>query len=80
MSCVGWTSPDELYSGGDDHLVIKWNIATNETSTVMTPPKDCYPTDMHWFPKSASSVGGKKGASEIFVVTSTDGGLKYISF
>ncbi|KAL8593908.1 hypothetical protein ACOMHN_048345 [Nucella lapillus] len=79
VSCVGWTSPDELYSGADDHLVIRWNLLTNETSTVMTLPNDCYPTDMHWFPKSASGLGGKKGASEIFVLTSTDGKIHIIN-
>lgn len=79
VSCVGWTSPDELYSGADDHLIIRWNMSNNETSTIMTLPKDCYPTDMHWFPKSGNIGGGKKGTSEIFVLTSTDGKLHIIN-
>ncbi|CAG2187543.1 IFT80 [Mytilus edulis] len=70
--CVGWTTPEELYSGADDHLVLKWNLSNNETNTLVKLPDDVFPTDMHWFPKSAAG-GGKKTGSDLFVLTSTDG-------
>ncbi|XP_034085261.1 intraflagellar transport protein 80 homolog isoform X3 [Gymnodraco acuticeps] len=71
VSCVGWTSADELYSCSEDHQILKWNLLTSETNLVVKLPDDIYPIDLHWFPKT---VGGKKqNQSEIFVLTSTDG-------
>ncbi|XP_058890355.1 intraflagellar transport protein 80 homolog [Acipenser ruthenus] len=61
VSCVGWTTADELYLCSEDHLVLKWNLQG-----------DIYPIDLHWFSKT---VGGKKQTqAEIFVLTSTDAG------
>nr|XP_020471287.1 intraflagellar transport protein 80 homolog isoform X1 [Monopterus albus]XP_020471288.1 intraflagellar transport protein 80 homolog isoform X1 [Monopterus albus]XP_020471290.1 intraflagellar transport protein 80 homolog isoform X1 [Monopterus albus] len=71
VSCVGWTTADELYSCSDDHQILKWNLLTSETSLVVRLPENIYPIDLHWFPKT---VGGKKQTqAEIFVLTSTDG-------
>nr|XP_046245222.1 intraflagellar transport protein 80 homolog isoform X2 [Scatophagus argus] len=71
VSCVGWTTADELYSCSEDHQILKWNLLTSETTLVVKLPEDIYPIDLHWFPKT---VGGKKqNQSEIFVLTSTDG-------
>ena len=78
VSCVGWTTPDECYSGADDHLVLKWNLNSNETTTLVKLPDDVFPTDMHWFPRSAG--GGKKAGSDIFVLTSTDGRFMLLTF
>lgn len=71
---MGWTTPEELYSGADDHLILKWNLINNETTTLVKLPEDVYPTDMHWFPKAVSG-GSKKAGSDLFVLTSTDGKL-----
>ncbi|XP_059177555.1 intraflagellar transport protein 80 homolog [Physella acuta] len=79
VSCVGWTSPDEVYSCADDHGVLKWNLTNNETASVMDLPKDCFPTSMHWFPKSAQGGGAKKSTSDVFALTSTDGKFHLIS-
>ncbi|XP_039865207.1 intraflagellar transport protein 80 homolog isoform X2 [Simochromis diagramma] len=71
VSCVGWTTADELYSCSEDHQILKWNLLTSETSLIVKLPEEIYPTDLHWFPKT---VGVKKQAqAEIFVLTSTDG-------
>ncbi|XP_041351349.1 intraflagellar transport protein 80 homolog [Gigantopelta aegis] len=79
VSCVGWTSPDELYSAADDHEILRWNLlGSTETSKVMTLPKDCFPTGMHWLPKVAAG-GTKKGGSDLFVLTSTDGKYQLIN-
>ncbi|KAK1162498.1 hypothetical protein AOXY_G17373 [Acipenser oxyrinchus oxyrinchus] len=61
VSCVSWTTADELYSCSEDHLVLKWNLQG-----------DIYPIDLCWFSKT---VGGKKQTqAEIFVLTTTDDG------
>lgn len=75
VSCVGWTTADELYSCSEDHQILKWNLLTSETSLVVKLPEDIYPVDLHWFPKT---IGGKKQTqAEIFVLTSTDGKSLY---
>lgn len=77
VSCVGWTTADELYSCSEDHQVLKWNLLTSDTSLVVRFPEDIYPVDLHWLPKA---VGGKKQAqAEIFVLTSTDGKFHLVS-
>nr|XP_029529971.1 intraflagellar transport protein 80 homolog [Oncorhynchus nerka] len=71
VSCVGWTTADELYSCSEDHQILRWNLLTSETSLVVKLQEDLFPVDLHWFPKT---VGGKKQVqAEIFVLTSTDG-------
>ena len=73
VSSVGWTNPDEVYSCGDDHQVLKWNLLNNEESQLIKLPDEIFPTDMHWFPR----LGGKKAApgSDIFALASTDGNV-----
>uniref|UniRef100_A0AAQ5Y8Z3 Intraflagellar transport 80 homolog (Chlamydomonas) n=1 Tax=Amphiprion ocellaris TaxID=80972 RepID=A0AAQ5Y8Z3_AMPOC len=71
VSCVGWTTADELYSCSEDHQILKWNLLTSETSLVVKLQEDIYPIDLHWFPKTVS--GKKQTQAEIFVLTSTDG-------
>ena len=73
VSCAGWTSPDEVYSAGDDHQVLRWNLLTNESSLLAKLPDDVYPTSMHWFPKAGASKKGN--ASDVFALSSTDGKL-----
>lgn len=77
VSCVGWTSADELYSCSEDHQIFKWNLLSSETSLVAKLPEDFYPVDLHWFPKT---VGFKKQSqADIFVITSTDGKFHFVS-
>lgn len=71
MSCVGWTTADELYSCSEDHQILRWNLLTNETTLVVKLTEDIYPLDLHWFPKAVS--GKKQNQAEIFVLTSSDG-------
>ncbi|XP_056613594.1 intraflagellar transport protein 80 homolog isoform X1 [Triplophysa dalaica] len=77
VSCVGWTTADELYSCSDDHQILRWNLLTGDTSVVVKLQDDIYPIDLHWFPKSVS--GKKQAVSEIFALTSTDGKLHLVS-
>uniref|UniRef100_A0A2K6FTH6 Intraflagellar transport protein 80 homolog n=1 Tax=Propithecus coquereli TaxID=379532 RepID=A0A2K6FTH6_PROCO len=77
VSCVGWTTAEELYSCSDDHQIVKWNLLTSETSQIVKLPDDIYPIDLHWFPKS---LGVKKQTqAESFVLTSSDGKFHLIS-
>ena len=72
VNCVGWTTADELYSIGDDHIINKSNLINNEVQKVVELPNDFFPTDMHWFPKA--NLGGKKMAgSDIFAMGASDG-------
>ncbi|NXD38409.1 IFT80 protein, partial [Copsychus sechellarum] len=77
VSCVGWTTADELYSCSDDHQIMKWNPVTSETTRVVKLPDEVYPLDLHWFPRG---TGGKKQSqAESFVLTSSDGKFHLIS-
>ncbi|XP_058277936.1 intraflagellar transport protein 80 homolog isoform X2 [Hirundo rustica] len=77
VSCVGWTTADELYSCGDDHQLMRWNPVTSEAARVVKLPDDVYPIDLHWFPRG---IGGKKQSqAESFVLTSSDGKFHLIS-
>ncbi|KAH0624120.1 hypothetical protein JD844_007514 [Phrynosoma platyrhinos] len=77
VSCVGWTTADELYSCSDDHQIIKWNLLNGETTQVVKLHDDIYPIDLHWFPRS---LGGKRQTqAENFVLTSSDGKFHFIS-
>jgi len=73
VSCVGWTSPEEVHSAGDDHQILRWNLLTNESSLVVKLDDSVYPTDMQWFPKAGASKKGS--ASDVFALSLTDGEL-----
>lgn len=77
VSCVGWTTADELYSCSEDHQILRWNLLTNETTLVVRLPDDIYPLDLHWFPKAVA--GKKQNQAEIFVLSSSDGTFLYYS-
>ena len=74
VSCVGWSTPDDVYSVGDDHQILRWNLVSAETIKVAELPPEFYPTDMHWVPRS--SGGGKR--SESYLITSADGRLQLV--
>ncbi|XP_070538600.1 intraflagellar transport protein 80 homolog [Ptychodera flava] len=78
VSCVAWTKADELYSCGDDHQILKWNLLSDETKQLAKLPNDVYATDIHNFPKALGSKG-KQAQAEVFVLTSTDGKFHLIS-
>ncbi|CAH1781800.1 unnamed protein product [Owenia fusiformis] len=78
VSCVGWITPDELFSGSDDHAIIRWNLlGASDTKQVCKLSEDVFPVDMHWFPKSPG--GGKNKGSEVFILACTDGKYLLIS-
>lgn len=78
VSCVEWSSSHEVISCGDDHEVLKWNVATEEKSVQASLGKDVFTTDMHRFP-STGHGSKKQGQFDLFVVTSTDGKFRLLS-
>ncbi|XP_033637607.1 intraflagellar transport protein 80 homolog [Asterias rubens] len=78
VSCVAWTTSEELYSCSDDHKILRWKLLSDETSTLAKLPNDVYATDIHFFPRG---LGGKtkQPQSDVFVLTSTDGKFLLIS-
>ena len=73
VSCVGWASPDDVYSVADDHQILRWNLVSAETQKVFSVmpsrfpysqlqvlelPDDFYPTDMHWIPRGGGGAPG----------------------
>ncbi len=72
VNCVGWTTSDEFYSIGDDHMINKSNLINAEVQRVAELSNDFYPTDMHWFPKS-NAAGKKIGAPDLFALAASDG-------
>lgn len=69
MSCIGWSSSEEVFSSGDDHQVLKWQLLSNESQPLTKLPPDVFPTDMHWFPRAGKKLAG----SDVFVLSSNDG-------
>lgn len=81
VNCVGWMSPDDLYSVGEDHMIYKYNVVQNELVKIGELAADLYPLDLHWLPKGASVGGGGAGGasakrsigSDLFVLATSDG-------
>lgn len=69
LSCVGWSTNDEVYSASDDHQIYKWNATSRECIPIAKLPDDFLPTDLHWLVRTA---GGAKGG-ETLLIGSTDG-------
>ncbi|KAG8223857.1 hypothetical protein J437_LFUL005420, partial [Ladona fulva] len=70
VTCVGWCSSEEVYSCGDDRLLLRWNLNGKTTETVAVLPAEVFPTDLHCLPQKQSS--SKIGYDPI-LVTSSDG-------
>ena len=87
VDCIGWMSPDDLYSIGEDHIIYKYNDAQNELSKIGELGQDLYALDMHWLPRCTTSLGssgivhgansgsgGKQAiGSDLFLLATNDG-------
>ncbi|PIK56093.1 putative intraflagellar transport protein [Apostichopus japonicus] len=78
MLCVAWTTSEELYSCSDDHQILKWNLVSDETSTLAKLPNEIYATDIHFFPRALGGKG-KQSQADVFVLAATDGKYHLIS-
>ncbi|XP_034840469.1 intraflagellar transport protein 80 homolog [Maniola hyperantus] len=71
VSCVSWNNTEDVFSCGDDHKLLKWNLVNGECLAVATLPEDFYPTCMHLFPKI--NVGGNKHQQDVILIACADG-------
>ncbi|PAA76732.1 hypothetical protein BOX15_Mlig022764g2, partial [Macrostomum lignano] len=83
VSAVGFASPEEVISAGDDHQLIRWNLNSSESQALPKMADGVFPTDMHWLPVTSGGGGGggskKVTGSEVFALGSTDGKLYIMS-
>ncbi|XP_076755715.1 intraflagellar transport protein Oseg5 [Xylocopa sonorina] len=82
VTCVAWSSAEEIYSCGEDHLLISWHLEGGIAhSTIVTEfPDDFYPTDMQWHPRPNYAVLiTKKQSLDVLLITTADGKYHLIS-
>ncbi|XP_064538998.1 intraflagellar transport protein 80 homolog [Drosophila montana] len=72
LSCVDWSSNEEIYFVSDDHQIYKWSDVSRDSVEVAKLPDDFIPTDMHWLLLGGRSSGGGKG-SDTLLICSNDG-------
>ncbi|RVE48513.1 hypothetical protein evm_006824 [Chilo suppressalis] len=75
--CVSWNNTEDVFSCGDDHKLLKWNLVNSECMVVTTFPDDFYPTGMHLFPKL--SMGTNKHQHDVILVSSADGKFSIVN-
>ncbi|XP_043253953.1 intraflagellar transport protein 80 homolog [Colletes gigas] len=76
VTCVAWSSAEEIYSCGEDHLLISWHLEGGiaHSSIVTEFPDDFYPTDMQWHPRpNYTTLITKKQSLDVLLITTADG-------
>ncbi|CAH0556703.1 unnamed protein product [Brassicogethes aeneus] len=71
VTCIGWSNTEEVYSVGDDNLLLSWAVSTQQSTKVAQLPKDLFPTDMQFLPRSGGGSVSKHG--DLILITSADG-------
>ncbi|XP_033228073.1 intraflagellar transport protein 80 homolog [Belonocnema kinseyi] len=83
VTCVAWSSTDEIYSCGEDHQLICWHLEGGmvNSSVVAEFPADFYPTDMQWHPRPTQTAiaSSKKQSLDVLLITTTDGKFHFVS-
>ncbi|XP_060645041.1 intraflagellar transport protein 80 homolog [Drosophila nasuta] len=72
LSCVDWSSNEEIYFVSDDHQIYKWSDVSRDSVEVAKLPDDFIPTDLDWLLLGGRSSGGGKG-SDTLLIASNDG-------
>nr|CAH7751636.1 unnamed protein product [Callosobruchus chinensis] len=57
VTCVGWSSTEEVYSAGDDGVLLSWSASNLVSTKVAQLPESCYPTDLHFLSNRAGMAG-----------------------
>lgn len=70
VTCIGWSSAEEVYSAGEDNKLLSWSVSNNESSKVTAFNSDLFPTSLHFLPRASGSLG-KYG--DLILLTATDG-------
>ncbi|XP_070155194.1 intraflagellar transport protein 80 homolog [Polyergus mexicanus] len=75
VACVAWNSTDEIYSCGEDHLLVCWHLenGTAHPTVVTEFSNDFYPTDMQWHPHPNHTSIAKKSSLDVLLITTADG-------
>ncbi|XP_011861204.1 PREDICTED: intraflagellar transport protein 80 homolog isoform X2 [Vollenhovia emeryi] len=77
LTCVAWSSTEEIYSCGEDHLLICWHLegGVAHSTVVIEFPNDFYPTDMQWHPRPniVSSAKTNTSSLDVVLITTADG-------
>ncbi|KAL0124329.1 hypothetical protein PUN28_006277 [Cardiocondyla obscurior] len=75
LTCVAWSSTEEIFSCGEDHLLVCWHLEGGIAhSTVVTKfPSDFYPTDMQWHPRPKIASTAKASSLDVLLITTADG-------
>ncbi|XP_076654233.1 intraflagellar transport protein Oseg5 isoform X1 [Halictus rubicundus] len=76
VTCAAWSSAEEIYSCGEDHLLIAWHLEGGiaHSSVVTQFPDDFYPTDMQWHPRlNYGALISKKQTLDVLLITTADG-------
>ncbi|KAI9103258.1 WD40-repeat-containing domain protein [Phlyctochytrium arcticum] len=78
ITCVGWTSNNELFTFGDDRRISRWSgdgdhlgDLPNSLYVQNADSIDVYITSMHWVPVTHGRPG--QGTAEVFAAGGTDG-------
>lgn len=69
VTCVGWSSTEEIYSAGADEDLQAWSVSTG-LSTKIAHIQDLLPTDMQFYSRVSGTLG-KHG--DLILITSADG-------
>ncbi|XP_037710145.1 intraflagellar transport protein 80 homolog [Drosophila subpulchrella] len=72
LSCVDWSSNEDIYFVSDDHQILKWSDVSRDSVEVAKLPDDFVPTDLHWLLLGGRSSGGGKGSDNL-LICSNDG-------
>ena len=78
VSCVAWSSSDQVLACSDDHTISKTNLMSGEKKSFCQLPKDVFPLDMSRLSGSIKS-GKHQSQSDLYVVTSSDGKFHLVS-
>nr|XP_023025824.1 intraflagellar transport protein 80 homolog [Leptinotarsa decemlineata] len=70
VTCVGWSSTEEVYSAGDDSQLLSWSVSTNQSTKITQFNAELCPTDMQFLPRVSGTLG-KHG--DLILITSVDG-------
>ncbi|KAG8035853.1 hypothetical protein G9C98_002979 [Cotesia typhae] len=77
VTCVAWNSAEEIYSIGEDHVLLCWHLdgSSTQTTKITEFPEDFYPTDMQWHPRAIQNTGTsiKKQSHDVVLITTADG-------
>ncbi|KAJ8916293.1 hypothetical protein NQ315_016434 [Exocentrus adspersus] len=70
VTCVGWSSTEEVYSAGDDNQLLSWSVSVNQSTRIAQLSQDLYPIDLQFLPRVGGTLG-KHG--DLVLLTSADG-------